>query len=167
MDNPEPMISLCMIVKDEEKFLENCLESVKNCVDEIIVVDTGSTDRTIEIARSFDAHVYQHPWENDFSKHRNQSLSHAHGDWIFWIDADEVLEPGGGEIIREGVRNDGIDSLIVTMVCYFENRTRESWNNSIKLFKKDTGIHFEGSVHNQVVGCRRTKFCPAKIYHYG
>ena len=167
MDNPEPMISLCMIVKDEEKFLENCLESVKNCVDEIIVVDTGSTDRTIEIARSFDAHVYQHPWENDFSKHRNQSLSHAHGDWIFWIDADEVLEPGGGEIIREGVRNDGIDSLIVTMVCYFENRTRESWNNSIKLFKMDTGIHFEGSVHNQVVGCRRTKFCPAKIYHYG
>ena len=98
----------------------------------------SSFAQAIEIARSFDAHVYQHPWENDFSKHRNQSLSHAHGDWIFWIDADEVLEPGGGEIIREGVRNDGIDSLIVTMVCYFENRTRESWNNSIKLFKKDT-----------------------------
>jgi glycosyltransferase involved in cell wall biosynthesis len=156
-----------MIVKDEEKFIENCLKSVKNCVDEMVIVDTGSTDRTVEIAKSYGAKVYHHPWENDFSKHRNQSLSYAKGDWIFWIDADEVLEPDGGEIIREAVRNNGIDSLSVTMVCYFENRTRESWNNSIKLFKNNAGILFQGSVHNQVVGCRKTRFCPAKIYHYG
>jgi glycosyltransferase involved in cell wall biosynthesis len=167
MHSPTPTISLCMIVKDEEKFLENCLKSVENCVDEMVIVDTGSTDRTIEIAKSFGARVYQHPWENDFSKHRNQSLSYARGDWMFWIDADEVLESGGGEIIRKAVRNNGIDSLLVTMVCYYENRTRESWNNSIKLFKKNAGILFEGSVHNQVVGCQRTKYCSAKIYHYG
>lgn len=167
MAEKKTTISLCMIVKDEDKFLGNCLKSVKKCVDEIIIVDTGSTDRTVEIAKSYGAKVYYHPWENDFSKHRNQSLSYACGDWIFWIDADEELEPGGEEIIRKGVRSSSIDSLMVTMVCYFENRTRESWNNSIKLFKKNAGIHFKGSVHNQVVGCQKTEFCPAKIFHYG
>lgn len=167
MHSSEPMISLCMIVKDEEKFLENCLRSVENCVNEVIIVDTGSKDRTVDIAKSFGAKVYHHPWENDFSKHRNQSLSYARGDWIFWMDADEVLETGAEKIIKKNVKTEDIDSLSVTMICYFENRTRESWNNSVKLFRNHAGIHFEGSVHNQVVGCRKTRFCPVKIYHYG
>ena len=88
---PKKTISLCMIVKDEEEFLPGCLESVKEAVDEIIIVDTGSTDRTVEIAKSYGAKVYFHPWENDFSKARNYSISYATGDWIMYLDADEEL----------------------------------------------------------------------------
>ena len=87
-----PTISLCMIVKDEEKFLPTCLESVKGYVDEIIIVDTGSTDRTIEIARRYNAKIYCHAWENSFSKARNYSLKYATGDWILILDADEEIE---------------------------------------------------------------------------
>ncbi|MCK4793490.1 MAG: glycosyltransferase [Desulfobacteraceae bacterium] len=163
----EPSISLCMIVKDEERFLEACLDSVKDCVHEMIIVDTGSTDRTVEIATSFGARVYHHPWENDFSKHRNQSIGYAKGDWILWMDADEQLETAGAQLLRKAITDPLADSLSATMVCYFDNRTRESWNNSVKLFKNGLDIHFEGLVHNQVVGCKNTRFCPAKIYHFG
>jgi len=156
-----------MIVKNEERYLEGCLSSVQECADQIIVVDTGSSDRTVEIARSFHAEVYSHPWENDFSKHRNQSLGYAGGEWILWMDADERLEPGGSSSIREAVSRQDADSLMMTMVCYFDNRTRQSWNNSIKLFRNHRSIHFEGIVHNSVVGCQSTKFCPTKIYHLG
>jgi cellulose synthase/poly-beta-1,6-N-acetylglucosamine synthase-like glycosyltransferase len=79
----KPTISLCMMVKNEEKFLPQCLDSVRNYVDEIIIVDTGSTDRTVEIAEKYTDKIYFHPWEEDFSKHRNQSISYATGDWIF------------------------------------------------------------------------------------
>lgn len=160
-------LSLCMIVKNEERFLSGCLQSVQGLVHDVVVVDTGSTDRTPEIARSFGAAVYHHPWENDFSRHRNQSIQYAKGDWILWLDADEAIEPGAGEKIRDAWGCDGVDSLLVTMVCYFGNRTRESWNNALKLFKNHVGIHFEGAVHNQVVGVQNTTFCPVRVYHYG
>ncbi|MEJ2052223.1 MAG: glycosyltransferase family 2 protein, partial [Calditrichota bacterium] len=83
--NDLPTISACMMVKNEEEMLPNCLESIKDVVDELIVVDTGSTDKTIEIAESYGAKIYHHPWENDFSKHRNQSISYATGDWFLII----------------------------------------------------------------------------------
>ena len=86
-----PFLSACMIVRDEENNLHRCLTSIKDVVDEIVVVDTGSEDRTVEIAKSFGAKVFHHPWEGDFSKHRNQSISYAKGKWIFIIDADEEL----------------------------------------------------------------------------
>jgi glycosyltransferase involved in cell wall biosynthesis len=96
-------ISLCMIVKNEESCLVRCMKSVRDHVDEIIIVDTGSMDNTVEIAESYGARVYHHPWENDFSKHRNQSLSYATGDWIFQLDADEELFPEDGRCPeREG-----------------------------------------------------------------
>ncbi|MBE9551013.1 MAG: glycosyltransferase [Proteobacteria bacterium] len=156
-----------MIVRNEERYLADCLESVNDCVDEMIIVDTGSTDRTVEIAQIFGARVYHHLWENDFSKHRNQSIGYAKGEWILWMDADEQLEPDGGKVLRKAIANTDADSLMVTMVCYFENRTRQSWNNSIKLFRNGLGIHFEGFVHNRVVGCKSTGFCPVRIYHFG
>ena len=93
-------ISACMIVKNAEELLPQCLESVKDVVDEIIVVDTGSTDKSIEIAESYGAKMYHHPWENDFSKHRNQSIGYATGDWILWIDADEAVKEGCGSMLK-------------------------------------------------------------------
>ena len=85
-------ISLCMIVKDEQDVLKRCLESVKNIVDEIIIVDTGSTDNTIEIAKEYTHKIYHLKWENDFAKARNYSLSKATKDYILWLDADDYLD---------------------------------------------------------------------------
>lgn len=82
-------VSLCMIVKDEEEALPGCLESVRGLVDEIIVVDTGSKDRTPEIAKKYGAKVFSFRWINDFAAARNESLRHATGDYIFWLDVDD------------------------------------------------------------------------------
>ncbi|MFC2947374.1 tetratricopeptide repeat-containing glycosyltransferase family 2 protein [Virgibacillus sediminis] len=84
-------ISLCMIVKDEEDTLPNCLDSIKDCVDEIVVVDTGSSDRTKEIAHQYTNHVHDFEWIDDFSAARNFSFKHATKDYILWLDADDIL----------------------------------------------------------------------------
>jgi tetratricopeptide (TPR) repeat protein len=80
-----------MIVRNEEQNLTACLESVADLMDEIIVVDTGSTDRTRDVARRFGARVFEFPWVDSFAAARNESLRHATGDWIFWFDADDRL----------------------------------------------------------------------------
>ena len=84
--------SLCMIVKNEEKSLPKCLESVKDIFDEIVIVDTGSTDRTKITARAFTDKIFDFPWCDDFSAARNFSFSKATGDYIAWLDADDVLD---------------------------------------------------------------------------
>ena len=86
-------VSLCMIVRDEEEVLERCLESIKDVVDEIIIVDTGSTDRTKEIAAKFTENVYDFPWVDDFSAARNFAFSKGAGDYLLWMDADDVFPP--------------------------------------------------------------------------
>ena len=84
-------VSLCMIVKNEEDVLERCLESAAELVDEIIIVDTGSTDRTKEIAARFTGQIYDFLWWDDFAAARNESFSHASMDYCMWLDADDVL----------------------------------------------------------------------------
>ena len=91
MTKRQPKLSLCMIVKNEQRWLEDCLNSVKDLVDEMIIVDTGSQDNTVEIAHRFGAKVFDHPWNGDFSEARNHSLGYATGDWILVLDADERL----------------------------------------------------------------------------
>jgi GT2 family glycosyltransferase/Flp pilus assembly protein TadD len=84
-------LSLCMIVKNEEKHLVRCLKSVRDVVDEMIIVDTGSTDKTVNIAKIFGAKIYEFPWTGDFAAARNESLKYATGDWTLILDADEVI----------------------------------------------------------------------------
>ena len=102
-------ISLCLIARDEEQLLTGALESVYGAVDEIIVVDTGSTDGTREIARNAGALVIDHFWQDDFSAARNEALAHATGDWVLVLDADERLAPGAVTAIREGVEKNSFD----------------------------------------------------------
>ena len=104
---PTQTISLCMITKNEEKYLEQCLNSVKDFVDEIIVVDTGSTDRTKEIAKKFNAKIYDFKWVDDFSAARNESLKHATKDWILVLDADEIIDKEDLDKIKNIVQNEG------------------------------------------------------------
>lgn len=93
-------ISLCMIVRDEAEVLGRCLDSLENVIEEIIIVDTGSKDDTINIATSFEAKVYSYEWEEDFSKARNFSFSKANMDYILWLDADDVLLPKALEKLK-------------------------------------------------------------------
>ncbi|AOR24015.1 glycosyltransferase [Clostridium taeniosporum] len=93
-------LSLCMIVKDEEKTLERCLNSVKSFIDEIIIVDTGSKDSTKDIAKKFNAKIYDFKWVNDFSKARNFSFSKATSDYILWLDGDDFIDQKNIKIIE-------------------------------------------------------------------
>lgn len=90
-------VSLCMIVKNEEDVLERCLKSVAGLVDEIIIVDTGSTDRTREIATHFTNQIFDFPWQDDFSAARNEAFSHASMDYCMWLDARRRIFGGGSE----------------------------------------------------------------------
>ncbi|MEW5768141.1 MAG: tetratricopeptide repeat protein [bacterium] len=161
-----PTISLCMIVRDEEENLPRCLESVKGLVDEIIVVDTGSKDKTREIARSFGAKVYQHPWEDDFSKARNISLSYAASDWILVLDADEWLDrkyiPKIKKILKEAEEYVG-----VSFVIYSETATGMGTAHAFKLFKNHEGFYYEGAIHEQLIIHGKILTTKFRIYHSG
>jgi len=90
-DQPPIKLSVAMIMKDEEKNLPRCLDSIKGIADELVIVDTGSTDKSMEIAKKYGAKIYEHPWQDNFSLHRNQSIGYCTGDWILTIDCDEEL----------------------------------------------------------------------------
>ena len=157
-----------MIVKNEEAFLEQCLKSIKDYVDEIIIVDTGSTDRTVEIAGRFTDKIYFHAWENSFSKARNQSLAYATGDWIFIMDADEEMLAGSGERLRQAVREAGkADAILVNTVSTYSNGNKTARHNSERLFRNNGVIHYEGIVHNLVVGHSSVKASKIELMHYG
>ena len=166
IDTSPQKITLCMMVKNEEKFLPGCLESVKGLVDEIIIVDTGSTDATMEIARRYDAKIYEHPWQNDFSLHRNQSIGCATGDWILILDADEELMPSEHREIRAATARKDIDSI--AMVVYNKiSSGRVGFLNSRRLFRNNMGFKYEGIVHNQLKGPGKTLGTKYRIYHHG
>ncbi|MCX5855201.1 MAG: glycosyltransferase [Deltaproteobacteria bacterium] len=156
-----------MIVKNEEACLARCLDSVKDCVDEMIIVDTGSTDKTVAIAERYGANIYHHPWENDFSKHRNQSLSYATGDWIFQMDADEELFAEDGQKVRHAVRDNKVDYYD----CQFHDITKygsvKGVFNLIRLFRNNMGMRFTQKVHNQLQIRGRGTFSTIRIKHYG
>ena len=145
-------VSACMIVKNEEDMLPDCLASVRDWVDEIIVVDTGSTDRTVEIAQSYGAKVFHQPWQGDFSKARNFSLSHATADWIFIIDADERVTAEDVPQLRR-VLDDNRAQLVSINVynVYGESASAVTFLPSIRLFRRSLGLRYEGIVHNMLV----------------
>ena len=94
-------ITLCMIMRNEEKRLARCLESVKGLYDELIIVDTGSTDRSLDIAKKYNARVLQDPWQDDFSRPRNLGISHATKSWILILDPDEMIDKKDHAQIRQ------------------------------------------------------------------
>jgi tetratricopeptide (TPR) repeat protein len=165
-EKKNPKISACMIVKNEEQLLPRCLRSIRDHVDEIIVVDTGSTDRTVEIAKGFDAKVYHHPWEAHFSKHRNQSMDYATGDWLFIVDADEELLSVDGDSLQGHLDlQESFDSVMIRVEC--ASPTGVIKNNSIRFIRNHRGIRYQGRVHNYLMGLKKTYFLPIRLYHHG
>ncbi|MEA2040263.1 MAG: glycosyltransferase, partial [Thermodesulfobacteriota bacterium] len=137
------LVSACMIVRNEEEFLEGCLLSIKDVIDEIVVGDTGSTDRTRDIAGDLGARVYNIPWNDDFSAARNQVLEQAKGMWILSIDADERLRPISRSRIERFIKDPSNIAYYVLM------HPIRQWTGMwvIRLFRNDPRIRFKGIFH--------------------
>lgn len=142
-------VSLCMIVKNEEHNLQNCLNSIKDYVDEVIIVDTGSDDRTVEIAKALGAVVVEVPWQNNFSFARNAGLDQAGGDWILFIDADEEVLPENRDSLKNLAASnaDGF-FLHVLNVGDAGNCIRQT---ALRLFKNKPVYRFRGAIHEQII----------------
>lgn len=113
-----PTISLCMITKNEEQFIEESLKFVQDFVDEIIIIDTGSTDKTKEIAKHFTNKIYDFIWNDNFSAPRNEALKHATGDWILVLDADEILPPESKSKIKEAISSSQYAAYFLPQVTF-------------------------------------------------
>ncbi|HAG07870.1 MAG: Glycosyl transferase, family 2 [Clostridia bacterium 62_21] len=145
-------ITLCMIAKNEERNLGRCLESVRGCVDEIIVVDTGSVDATPRIAEAYGARVIRSPWPGDFARARNEGLNYATGEWILVLDADEELPPETAAKLKVLACTAEVEAwtfTIISPVSSAENgpRTRHL---GLRMFKNRKEYRFEGKIHEQV-----------------
>lgn len=106
---PRERIALCAVVRDEEQLLPGCLESVRGAVDELVLLDTGSRDRTVEIARASGARVLHRPWDDDFADARNAALAAVQAGWVLVLDADERLAPGAGPLLRGALASGSFD----------------------------------------------------------
>lgn len=149
----EPTISVCMIAKNEEKYLENCLASIAGKVNEIILVDTGSTDQTIPIANKYDVKVSQVAWQDDFSFARNHSIRQAVSDWILVLDADEIIDSEQLSKLKQTLSADkDTVAYLVTMRNYLPADELVPYRDhtTIRVFRNLQAIYFEGKVHESV-----------------
>ncbi|WP_223701154.1 glycosyltransferase [Sutcliffiella deserti] len=143
-------VSLCMIVKDEEAVLARCLECIKDIVDEIIIVDTGSSDRTREISQSFTSKVYDFEWINDFAAARNFAFSKATKDYIFWLDADDVMEKKDQQsfLKLKATIPPEVDSVLMNYHIHFDNAGNPTFSTMRnRLVKRSCQFQWEGEVH--------------------
>ncbi len=137
-----------MIVKDEAALLPRCLQSVQSVVDEMIVVDTGSTDRTVEIAQQLGAAVYHHAWKDDFAEARNESLRHAQGDWVLVLDADETLIPDCLPALYRAIQS--LSCLAVTLLREEIGAQQNPYSLICRLFRRHPQIRFQRPYHESV-----------------
>ena len=144
-----PSVSVCMIVRNEAHNLRPCLNSLRDLASEVIVVDTGSADDTVEIARELGARVYSFPWIDDFAAARNESIRYATGDWIFWLDADD--RPSAVAIAQlKRAAASGLADAYMCLVPSTAPDGSEEVTEHIRLFRNGLGIQFECAVHETV-----------------
>lgn len=146
----QKLLSLSMIVKDEERNIAKCLNSVKDVVDEIVIVDTGSEDNTVETAKRFGAEIYNFPWSDDFSAARNYSLSKCSGKFILYMDADEILAPESIDEIKDILLSGEPEAYRCIIENTASNGNRKSVGKYCRLFPNLEGIAFQGKVHEQI-----------------
>jgi len=142
------MLSLCLIVRDEEEEIFDFLNKLKDHVDEIIIVDTGSKDKTKKIAKKF-GKVYDFKWNDDFSKARNFSISKANFDWILILDPDEVVDEKDLVKIKEIIRKKDILGYRIIQETYYNDKII-STRGICRLFRNDKRIKFVYPIHETV-----------------
>jgi glycosyltransferase involved in cell wall biosynthesis len=174
-------LSLCMILKDEAFFLSRCLESVRHYVDEIVLVDTGSSDSTLAICRQYTERVFTFDWVNDFAAARNFSLQQARGKWILVLDADELITPDDLATLRALLSSASEDAFILDQLNYSDDPVERDWqplngqqvfgwpykgyrlNPCARLFRNRQDIHYTGKVH-EVIDLREGDL-PSRALH--
>lgn len=161
-------ISLCMIVKNEERVLKRCLDSVKDIVDEIIIVDTGSYDKTKDIAKKYTDKIYDFKWEDDFSKARNFSFSKATKEYILWLDADDVILNEDKEKLLElkSSLDKNVDIVMMKYnIAYDKNGEATYSYNRERLVKRDKEYKWVSPVHEVIVPSGNIIFSDIAISH--
>ncbi len=178
-----------MIVRNEEAFLEECLRSVQGLADEIIIIDTGSTDRTKDIAHAFTDKVYDYQWHDDFAAARNESLRLATKDWILILDADEVIDVNDHNSIKQALNDWDVDGYKIVTYNYNNDSSISGWHPAsdsslaksflgwypslkVRLFQRQPGILFVGQVHEMVDSSILARqgtisILPLPVHHYG
>lgn len=152
-----PKLSACLIARNNAQSIEPCLLSIRPWVGDLVVVDTGSTDDTREIARRLGARVFEFPWIDDFSAARNVSLQHALGEWIFWMDTDDTISEGNGRKLQELAHAEHaphIGGFVMQVHC-----PGVDWRQTgdvtivdhVKMFRNHPQNRFEGRIHEQVM----------------
>lgn len=167
-------LSVCLITKNEEKNILRCLNSIEKIADEIIIVDTGSTDNTINIAESFQkAKIYNYEWDNDFASARNCSLSHVTKKWIFFIDADEELVGDDIPLLKKLIKKEKKEAISFRLINILDG-VECSNTYTVRFFKKRKEYKFEGKLHEQITPSIYKRNGPdciretnIRLYHYG
>jgi tetratricopeptide (TPR) repeat protein len=168
-------LSLCMIVKDEAQMLPRCLAAVASAVDEIVIVDTGSTDATVEIAKSFGAKVIDFEWTGSFSEARNVSFEAATGDWVMYLDADEVLVSDDVEQLRSLTGRTWREAFYLVETSYTGELGDGGAlvNNALRVFRNRPEYRFKDRLHEQIAHTLptyvpgRVEQTPVRVTHYG
>jgi GT2 family glycosyltransferase/tetratricopeptide (TPR) repeat protein len=168
-------VSLCLIVKDEEHNLPDCLGSAADLVDEVVVVDTGSADRTKEVAARFGAKVFDFPWCDSFAAARNEGLRHATGAWIFWMDADDRLDEDNRARLRAlfaGLQDDNA-AYVMKCLCLPDQATgTATLVDHVRLFRNLPAVRWRYRVHEQILPAVRehggaVRWSDVVIHHTG
>ncbi len=174
----KPRLSLCMIVRDNETTIRPCLESIRPWVDEMIVIDTGSNDRTPKICEELGAIVHHWAWRDDFAAARNESLRYATGDWIFWMDSDDTILPECGRKLRalaEAEHPPNLWGFVMQVHCPgpSDNGHQDvTVVDHIKLFCNRPDLRFEHRIHEQILPAIRREggevaFTDVYVVHSG
>lgn len=160
-----------MIVFNEENNLARCLSSITHIADEVVIVDTGSTDNTVQIANAFQAKVIPYVWEGDFSAARNFALDHATKEWILVLDADEILQ---GIDITPYMENNDVGGYMVRFLNYYGHYDKNSYftDFSCRLFRNHPSIRFQGAIHEEISTSLKTngwniKNSEITLHHFG
>jgi len=189
-----PTLGLSMIVRDAEKHIRGCLDSVRGMVDDVQIADTGSTDSTVRIATEMGARVVSIPWENDFAKARNLALEEVHTDWVLVLDADEQLDPSASRYLPGLMDKPNVRGYLTSIRNYVLSPQDHVWDRpavpndtslerarqypayaehqNVRLFRRSPEIFFVGRVH-ETVGTTiessggKVSPCPVLIHHFG
>lgn len=167
-----PRISAALIARDEARVIDDCLRSIRGHVDEIVVVDTGSTDVTPDIVTRHGGRLLHRPWDGDFAAPRNMALDAASGDWILYIDADERLIVPEGVSLRDELTSPDLAGVLV----HFRPKLNYTEYMEIRLFRNDSRIRFQGVIHERIkpsvlavceADGKRIGESPVKMIHVG